>query len=242
VLVTLFFLILLNALHCKLAMLSYERIFGVLSREPSLLCLFRQKALLSGYILLPTTFSLLPIVSIGAAFWATATIIMCASKTMVELKRAEDKAETDPKAYADTRLRARIVAFSDALETLRSHALALSFVLVTSTLATVAYLRIPLGFLADADRRGFKAVSDSVGLVWGVTFSLTLLALCVYPFNRLRAHFSKVASNAHVTHSKVLDQWLIENRVLLQVPANLQLVLSVLLPATVAVVTNLVST
>jgi len=233
--VTMFFLVVLDALHCKLAVLTHERIFSVLSREPSLGPLFQQKALF-------TWFSLFPIVSVGSAFLATATIIMCASKTLVDLKRAEDKAATDTKAHADKKVNARIAAFSDALETLRSHVLALSFVLVTSTLGTVAYLRIPLGLLADADRHSFKAVSDAIGLVWGVTFSLTLLALCVYPFNRLRTHFGKFGQYAHVTHSKVLEQWLKENGALLQVPANLQLVLSVLLPATVAVVTNLVST
>jgi hypothetical protein len=209
----------------------------VLSREPSLSGLFRYRAFLGG-----TEFALFPIVSIGAAFWATATIIMCASRTLVELKRAEDKAKADPKADADTRLNARLTALSDAVETLRSHALALSLVLVTSTLGTVAYLRIPLGLLADVERSSFKTISDAVGLVWGVTFSLTLLALCVYPFIRLRAHFSKARNQAHVTHSGVVDQWLKENRALLHVPTNLQLLLSVLLPATVAVVANLVST
>ena len=241
-LATMFFLILLDALHFKLAVLTHERIFSVLSREPSLWPLFRQKALFNEYVLLPTKFSLFPIVSVGAAFLATATIIMCASKTLVDLKRAEDDAETDTTADADTKLNAQIAALSDALETLRSHVLALSFVLVTSTMGTVAYLRIPLGLLADGERVSFKAGSDALGLVWGVTFSLTLLVLCIYPFNCLRTHFNRIGTTADVTHSTVLRQWLKENPALLQVPANLQLVLSVLLPATVAVVTNLVST
>lgn len=242
VLVTMFSLILLDALHCTLAVLSHERIFVVLSREPSLSRLLRQKELLSEYILLPTEFSLFPIVSIGAAVWATTTIIMCTSKTLVALERVEANAETDATTDASTKLTVRLAAFSDVLETLRSHMLALSLVLVTSTFGTVAYLRTPLGLLADTDRDDFKAISDALGLVWGVTFSLTLLALCVRPFSQLRAHFDKVGKDAHVMHSEVLDQWLKENRALLQVPANLQVVLSVLLPATVAVVTNLVST
>jgi len=232
-LMTMFFLLLADAMHCKLAVLTHERLFGVLSREPSLSPFFQHEADFKGHpISFPTIFSSFPIISIGAAFWATATIILCATKSLADLQRTDDDAEPN----------GRIAAFSDALEILRSHVLALSFVLVTSTLATIAYLRTPLGLLADADRRGFKAVSDAVGLVWGVTFSLTLLALCVYPFIRLRAHLSTLGRDAILTGSETLDQWLRENRVLLQVPANLQLVLSVLMPATVAVVTNLVST
>jgi hypothetical protein len=231
-LMTMFVVILADAMHSRLAVLSHERIFGVLSREPSLSRFFRHEAHFNDYtILVPTFFSLLPIISIAAAFWATVTIVLCASKSLAELGQADD---------GD--LNMRIAAFSDTLEALRSHALALSLVLVTSTLATVAYLRAPVGLLATVDRHSFKAVSDAVGLVWGVTFSLTLLALCIYPFIRLHERFSAFGEDVRITHSEVLGQWLKENRVLLQVPANLQLVLSVLLPATVAVVTNLVST
>ncbi|HXH41496.1 MAG TPA: hypothetical protein VNN08_22905 [Thermoanaerobaculia bacterium] len=245
-LMTMFVVILADAMHTKLAVLSHERIFGVLSREPSLSPFFPHEAHFYGYTIpVPTFFSLLPIVSIAAAFWATATIVLCASKSLAELGRRTSplRSPSDRSRQADdAEVNARIAAFSGTLEVLRSHALALSLVLVTSTLATVAYLRAPVGFLAAADRRSFKAVSDAIGLVWGVTFSLTLLALCIYPFIQLRERFSAFGEEARGSRSEILGQWLKENRVLMQVPANLQLVLSVLLPATVAVVTNLVST
>lgn len=234
-LMTMFFLLLVDALHCKLAVLTHERIFSVLSREHSLCPFFEYEAEPHNHpISFPTIFSLFPIISVGAAFWATATIVLCASRSLGDFHEINN--------ILDAKVTARMTAFSETLEALRSQVLALSLVLVTSTLGTVAYLRTPLGLLADADRHSFKTVSDAIGLMWGVTFSLTLLALCFYPFIRLRVHLKAFDQEAVLTHSEALRQWLKENRALMQVPANLQLVLSVLLPATVAVVTNLVST
>src|ERR1019366_3667144 len=84
-LMTMFILLLADAMHCKLAVLSHERIFDVLSREPSLSPFFQHEADFKGYpISFPTIFSPFPIVSIGAAFWATATIILCASKSLAD--------------------------------------------------------------------------------------------------------------------------------------------------------------
>jgi hypothetical protein len=221
-----------DAMHCNLAVLSHQRLFNVLNLEPSLLPMFRTERTFTGYtVWAPTLFSFFPVSAIAAAFWATSTIIMCASKFLVELKR--------PKRTADPKK--RIAAFCDALEELRSHFMALSLVLVTSTLATIAYLRTPLGLLSEAERLGFKATADAIGLVWGVTFSLTLLALCIYPFSVLRRCLSTLGTEADLTQDTVLSQWVRENRAVLQVPANLQLVLSTLLPATVAVLANLVS-
>jgi hypothetical protein len=222
-----------DAMHCNLAVLSHQRLFNVLALEPSLLPMFRTERTFNAYtVWAPTTFSFFPVSAIAAAFWATSTIIMCASKFLVELKRPK-KRIADPQK--------RIAAFCDALEELRSHFMALSLVLVTSTLATIAYLRTPLGLLSEAERSGFKATADAIGLVWGVMFSLTLLALCIYPFSVLRRCFSSLGTEADLTKDTVLSQWVRENRTVLQVPANLQLVLSTLLPATVAVLANLVS-
>lgn len=221
-LAVLFVVLMADTMQCNLAVLSHQRLFNVLALEPSLMPMFSTG---------PTCFSFFPVSAIAAAFWATSTIIMCASKFLVELKRP--RREDNPKK--------RIAAFCDALEELRSHFMALSLVLVTSTLATIAYLRTPLGLLCEAERPEFKATSDAIGLVWGVTFSLTLLALCIYPFILLRRCFRALSTEADLTEDPVLSPWVRENRAVLQVPANLQLVLSTLLPATVAVLANLVS-
>ena len=219
-------------LRCNLAVLSHQRLFKVLALEPSLSPMFRTEWVFTRYTAwTPTLFSLFPVSAIAAAFWATSTIIMCASKFLVELKR--------PRRNADPRK--RIAAFCDALEQLRSHFMALSLVLVTSTLATIAYLRTPLGLLCEEERATFKTTADAIGLVWGVTFSLTLLALCIYPFIVLRRCFRTLDTEAVRTKDAVLDEWVRQNRTVLQVPANLQLVLSTLLPATIAVLANLVS-
>lgn len=229
-LVAMLFVIVIDDMHSNLAVLSHDRIFNVLSVVPSLSPLFQRQLNFTRYIIsIPTIFALFPIIGIGAAFWATSTIVLCASKFLVEFQRVDDGAEPHD----------RIAAFTDALEALRSHFLALSLVLVTSTLGTIAYVRIPLGFLGVAERRSFKAISDAVGLVGGVMFSLMLLALCVYPFSVLRERFDTLS---RVTKGEVLGRWVRKNRVLLQVPANLQLVLSMLSPATVAVLASLVST
>jgi hypothetical protein len=227
--------ILADAVHSNLAVLSHERIFNVLSAEPSLSLLFHYKVRIGQYrISVPTLFSCFPIGAIAAAFWTTVTIILCASKSLVEFHRA--KHSKDPNKQT--------AAFTEALDALRSYFMALSLVLVTSTLATVAYVRTPLGLLGAAERNGFKAVTDAVGLMWGVTFSLTVLAVYIHPFIVLRDRFAELSKDAEAEVSKdeVMSRWLRKNHAFLQVPANLQLLLSMLLPATVAVLANLVST
>jgi hypothetical protein len=225
--------VLADAAHCNLAVLSHERIFNVLSATPSLALLFHDDIKVGLYrIGVPTLFSLFPIGAIATAFWATATLILCASKSLVEFQRATHIREA----------KKQTAAFSEVLEALRSHFMALSLVLVTSTLATIAYVRTPLGLLGPAERTGFKTVTDAVGLVWGVTFSLTVLAVCIHPFMVLRHHFAELGKDAEAAANEVLIRWLRKNRAFLQVPANLQLLLSTLMPATVAVLANLAST
>jgi hypothetical protein len=221
-----------DSMHANLALLSHERIFNILSKAPSLARMFRQELHFGQCIMsVPTRFSVLPIVAVGAALWAMSTIILCASKFLVEFQRFDDSVDSQD----------RIAAFTDAMEALRSHFLALSLVLVTSTFATIAFFRIPLGFLNGSERHDFQTITDAVGLVWGVTFSLTLIALCAYPFTVLREQFEALQKNAHATKNDGLRRWLRKHRVLLQVPANLQLLLSMLSPATIAVLSHLVS-
>lgn len=221
-----------DAVHCALAKFSHERLFNVLSAESSLSPLFQRGRQIAGYsISTPTIFSFFPMAAIAAAFWAATTIILCASRFLVEFERTD----------TDVDVEKRVGAFSDAMEELRSHLTALSVVLVTSTLTTVAYLRTPLGFLGVTRRDEFRAMTDAVGLAWGVTFSLILLAICVYPFLVLRESFNGLARDADgMNHGEVLATWVRQNRLVLQIPGNIQMVFSVLLPATVAVLAHLV--
>ncbi|MDP9191909.1 MAG: hypothetical protein M3P06_09440 [Acidobacteriota bacterium] len=241
-----------DAFHTRMAVLSHERLFNVLSAEPSLAPLFRVEAEIPNFTLslfsiigvatalwtptltlsFPTWFSFFPIVGVATAIWTTCVVIMCASKFLVTFTAQDvDTPEVDPRAK-----------LTESIEALRTHMLALSLVLVTSTLGTIAYLRIPLGLLADGPRSEFKSISDSVGLVWGIMFSLTLVALCLYPLIVLRERFATLRAQTEDTKNKLMEKWMDENRLLVQVPTNLQLLLSIVSPAAVAVVSNLVST
>jgi hypothetical protein len=222
-----------DAFHMKMAVLSHERIFDVLAADASLAPLFRNEAEIAHVLVsFPTWFSFFPVTGVAAALWATCVVIMCTSKFLESfLRQNVDSAAADPRAK-----------LTEAIEALRTHVLALSLVLVTSTFGTIAYLRIPLGLLADGARSEFKSISDSVGLIWGVMFSLTLVALCFRPFILLRERFDKLKEQTEQTKNKAMGGWMRENRLLLQVPTNLQLLLSIVSPAAVAVVSNLVST
>ncbi|HKS23469.1 MAG TPA: hypothetical protein VJZ76_11760 [Thermoanaerobaculia bacterium] len=223
-----------DATHRNIALLSHERIFNVLSNDPALAVMFHNDVrYLNRTIPMPTSFSFLPIVAVAAALWAMATVILCCSRFLAAFQQSDGDSDT---SSGD-----RVAAFSDAMEALRSHFLALSLVLVTSTLATIAFFRTPLGLLGSSERRDYQNISDAMGLVWGVTFSLTLIALCVYPFVVLRRRFDSLDRDAQDTKNAALGRWIRKHRTLLQVPANLKLVLSILSPATVAIVSRLIS-
>ncbi|MGN6183253.1 MAG: hypothetical protein ACTHQM_06310 [Thermoanaerobaculia bacterium] len=213
-----------DAFHLKLAVLSHERLFDVLRQDPALASMFQPA------VLRVTPFSFFPMVAIVAAFFATAAIILCASDCLTTFTGPHTGRSHD-----------RISELTLALEQLRSHLLALSLVLVTSTLATIAYLRTPIGLLDATARGSFKAMSDAVGLVWGITFSLTLLALCVYPYVVLRKCFDGVATG-NAGEKQPLVQWFRKQRGHMLVSSNLQVLLTTLLPATAAILANLVST
>lgn len=223
-----------DATHRKIAVLSHERIFAVLSRAQPLASMFQNQVQIFGRsVPAPTLFSILPMVAVGAALWAMATVILCCSKFLAEFQRPKDIAAGDSDS--------RVVAFGDAMEALRAHFLALSLVLLTSTLATIAFFRTPIGLLKPSERAAFQAISDAMGLVWGVTFSLTLVALCVYPFIVLRRQLENLERDAQDTQNETLGKWVRKYRTLLQVPANLKLIISMLSPATVAVLSRLIS-
>lgn len=223
-----------DATHRNIALLSHERIFNVLSRSPALAPMFRGEVQFLGRTIpVPTAFSVLPMTAVGAALWAMATVILCCSKFLVAFQR--------PNGDSDPSQEDRVAAFGDAMEALRAHFLALSLVLMTSTLATIAFFRIPLGFLGVSERIEYQAVSNAMGLVWGATFSLTLIALCVYPFCVLRRRFEVLERDARDGQNDSLGKWIRKHRALLQVPANLKVILSMLSPATISILSSMIS-
>jgi hypothetical protein len=223
-----------DATHRNIALLSHERIFNVLSRSPALASLFRNEVeFLDRTIPAPTSFSVLPMSAIAAALWAMATVILCCSRFLAAFQRSEGDSNTSQED--------RVVAFGEAMEALRTHFLALSIVLVTSTLATIAFFRTPLGLLPTSERVEYQATSDAMGLVWGATFSLTLVALCVYPFCVLRSRFEILERDAQDAKNEPLVKWIRKHRALLQVPANLKVILSMLSPAAISVLSSLIS-
>jgi hypothetical protein len=223
-----------DATRRNIALLSHQRIFNVLSQSPALASMFRGEVQLFGRTIpVPTSFSILPMTAIGAALWAMATVILCCSKSLAAFQRSDQDSDASQED--------RVVAFGDAMEALRAHFLALSLVLVTSTLATIAFFRTPLGILRSVERVQYQAVSNAMGLVWGATFSLTLIALCVYPFCVLRQRFEILERDAKDAQNEPLVKWIRKHRALLQVPANLKVILSMLTPATISVLSSLIS-
>jgi hypothetical protein len=218
-----------DALHTNLAMLSHERLFRVLSRAPAMRWLFRDEWTLAGHVWSrPTYFAFIPVSGVAAPLFVTATVIVCASRSLANFRWDASAGNTIQ----------RIAQLDESLAALRSYLVGLAIVLVTSTIGTEAYLRTPLGLLNPSDQNTLKSTSDAIGLVWGGTFSLTLLTLCIYPIIVLRRRFSELEQLA--LHNLSLQRWLEKNRAPLLIP-DLQVIVSVLSPATVAMLSKLAS-
>jgi hypothetical protein len=131
---------------------------------------------------------------------------------------------------------------ADLNKSLKNYFQLLSVVLVSSTIATVLFLQVPVSLIKDEKLRlRYNDLSMAMGVCWGVIFSLTLLFLCIYPYKLIYKKISSLSQNVRVMDNTELEDWIDENTSYYSLVGNVKLILSILSPATAGIITTIIS-
>jgi hypothetical protein len=117
----------------------------------------------------------------------------------------------------------------------------LSAVLMTSTIGTGLFFRLPLTSIAPGEAYGsFRDLSTAMTICWGVTFSLTMLTMCFYPYFRIQKDLRKLRKDGKVADDTELTRWLDDLQKEYVVYTNVKSLLTIFLPALVAMLSRFV--
>jgi hypothetical protein len=149
-------------------------------------------------------------------------------------------------AFVRNSLKARLTASKreelDArIRAFQNYFYALSAVLITSSISTGLYFRLPLTTIAPGDAyASFRDVSTAMTVCWGVTFSLTMLVMCFYPYFRIQKDLRALLKESKVANDTELKRWLEDIKKDYVVQSNLTPLLSMFLPAAVALLSRFI--
>lgn len=125
---------------------------------------------------------------------------------------------------------------------LRNYAKLLSIVMVSSTIATILFFQLPVPLIKDeVIKISYSNVSMSMGICWGVVFSLTLLFLCVYPYKIAYKKVSTIIQMERVKNDPELEEWIDKHKSYYSFIWNLKLFTSIISPAAAGILTTILS-
>jgi hypothetical protein len=112
---------------------------------------------------------------------------------------------------------------------------------MTSTIVTGLFFQLPLTTIAPGEAyTSFRDVSTAMTMCWGVTFSLTMLAMWFYPYFRIQNDLRILQRESKVNNDAELARWLDDLRKEYVVYTNVKSLLSIFLPAIVAVLSRFI--
>lgn len=149
-------------------------------------------------------------------------------------------------AFVGNSLNARLTArkrkeLDARIRALHNYFYALSAVLMTSSISTGLYFRLPLTTIAPGDAyASFRDVSTAMTICWGVTFSLTTLVIGFYPYFRIQKDLRSLLKESKVAKNIELQRLLEDINKDYVVQSNLTPLLSMFLPAAVALLSRFI--
>lgn len=218
----------LDSNNIKLAYLSHERLYILMSKSSYFKDLF---------VLVPTNlnwfhlFSVFPFLLICFALFV---MIYAGFYIGNEMYNFIDKQELIPEKLKEHVLNLHRI--------LRNYAQLLSIVLVSSTIATVLFFQVPVPLIVDgAIQKSYSNVSMAMGICWGVIFSLTLLFLCIYPYRLAHKKLLSIVQNDRVKNSPELEEWILKYKSYYTFIWNLKLIAPIISPAVSGILTTIIS-
>lgn len=221
-------------LHPVLARLSHERIYRMIEHSPLFSPYFKSfPGALVGSSSFPG-FYLFSILSGGLIILGLIVIVLTCFNLGRDLAFVRNSINTQLTASKREDLDTKIQAF-------HNYFYILSAVLMTSTIATGLFFRLPLTSIAPGDAyNSFRDLSTAMTICWGVTFSLTMLAMCFYPYFRIQKDLRTLRIESMVANDTQLTRWLDDIQKEYVVYTNVKSLLTIFLPAVVAVLSKFI--
>ncbi len=218
--------ILSNIFDTNLALLSNERILSILQKHQFYRVSFTRIIQTS----LLEDITIFPIIPFTLILIGLLVIVLTCTNIGFDLAYVINNLKKKNVQNKRTEIETRIKEFNNYLYIL-------SFVLLTSTIATMLYLQLPLTCIEKgAFFERFQNQSFSVGICWGIIFSLTMLTMCLYPFYIIQKKTETYIKENYILGNDEYVEWLksLGNNYLIY--NNFKLLLSVLSPIIVSTI------
>lgn len=201
-----------------LALISHERTYAVLQRSSMFAPYFAGgQSAFHPFSLLPASLIVLGLVVIVLTCISVARDLMFISQSI------RSRPTPDMRRRIDLKIRS-----------FHNYFYVLSSVLATSTIATTLFLKLPLtSILSGPTYDSFSAVSNAISVCWGVTFSLTMLAMCFYPYFRVQRDLRALVHDATVTDDVEMQRWVTDIQENYVIYTNLKSLVSIFVPAVI---------
>jgi hypothetical protein len=213
-----------------LARLSHERIYRVLEHSPLFSPYFRS---FPGSSSFPGIYLFSCLSGIGIVLALIVVVLTCFNlgRDLADVRIAIKRKLRDIERKD---LETRIQAF-------HRYFYILSAVLMTSTIGTGLFFLLPLTTIAPGDGyNSFRELSTAMTICWGVTFSLTMLTMCFYPYFRIQKDLRSLRKEGKLVNDTELTRWLDDFQKEYVVYTNMKSLLTIFLPALVAVLSKFV--
>jgi hypothetical protein len=232
--VVFFLLYFLDRSSINVAYLSHDRLYILLSKSSFFKNAFRAFPSDYGWLAQGTWFHLFSIIPFGGTCIALGVMVYGSFYIGKELYNKIDKTP-EPEV--------QIKEFISGVNaSLKKYVQLLSIVLVSSTIGTVLFFQIPVALIKDeALRKTYSGVSMSMGICWGVIFSLTLLFLCIFPYRLAHRKYASLIQNVRIKDDPELEKWLENHGSYFSLLGNAKLVLSIIAPTVASFVTTVLS-
>jgi hypothetical protein len=219
-----------DSLHPVLARLSHERVYRVIESSPLFSPYFRSFPGAASF----QGFHLFSLLSGGLIILGLIVIVLTCFNLGRDLVSVRNSINLDLSASKRQDLDTKVQAF-------HNYFYILSAVLMTSTIATGLFFRLPLTSIAPGEAyASFRDLSTAMTICWGVTFSLTMLAMCFYPYFRIQKDLRRLQIDSRVANDNELNRWLDDIQKEYVVYTNIKSLLTIFLPAVVAVLSRFI--
>jgi hypothetical protein len=217
-----------------LARLSHERIYRVLEHSPLFASYFRSfPDVLVGGSPFPGIYWFSCLSGIGIILALIVVVLTCFNLGR-DLKVVSNAIKGHLSESEKQDLDTKIQAFG-------SYFYILSAVLMTSTIGTGLFFRLPLTTIAPGEAyNSFRELSTAMTICWGVTFSLTMLTMCFYPYFRIQKDLRSLRRDEKMANDTEFTLWLDDLQKDYAVYTNVKSLLTIFLPALVAVLSRFV--
>jgi sterol desaturase/sphingolipid hydroxylase (fatty acid hydroxylase superfamily) len=224
-----------DSLDPVLARLSHERVYKVLEHSPLFSSYFRSfPGVLFGSSSFPGIYLFSFLSAVGIVLALVVIVLTCFNlgRDLAVVRNAINSQQLSESEKQD--LDTKIQAF-------QSYVYILSAVLMTSTIGTGLFFRLPLTSIAPGEAfASYRNLSAAMTVCWGVTFSLTMLTMCFYPYFRIQKDLRTLRREGKVANDTEFTRWLDDLQKEYVVYTNVKSLLTIFLPALVAVLSRFV--